>query len=267
MTLFGGATSVRARALYLGERIDVRALENTQKLATSPLCLTVGDRGLAIIFRYGAVVLVNVPPLEEVSFLDQLKKFVGEPPQKPESEEAEIRVVPDKPDGVEAGIIYVSDLALERLQVIAEILARSVALARSEATVRETGMGIEGWAQSLDKTGVGGNLEKQLRKHLGSTLLTQYQMASRVEIGDKPDILWDRPDLERIYARLEDEYELKERDKTLERKLGLISSTASTLLDLYNNKHAHRLEWYIIFLILFEIVLTLFTMITGLGAH
>lgn len=263
MTLFTGAASVRARALYLGERIDVRALENTQKLAVTPLTIPVGERGLAVIFRYGALVLIHVPALEEVTLLEQLKKFVGEPLSKPESEEVEIRIAPDKPDGLEAGIIYVADFAMERLQLIAEILARSVALARSEAVVRESGASIEGWAQTIDQTGAGGVLEKQLRKHLGSTLVMQYKLAGRVEIGDKPDILWDRPDLERIYARLEDEYELKERDKTLERKLALITSTAETLLNLVNNKHSNRLEWYIIGLIVIEIALTLFTMITG----
>ncbi len=267
MTLFDGAPSVRARALYLGERIDVRALENTQKLALTPLSIQVGERGLAVIFRYGAVVLLHVPPLEEVSLLEQLKKFIGDPLQKPESEEVEIRIAPDKPDGLEAGIIYLADFALERLQLIAEILARSVALARSEAVVRETGAIIESWAQTINQTGSGGALEKQLRKHLGSTLVMQYQLAGRVEVGDKPDILWDRPDLERIYARLEDEYELKDRDKTLERKLALITATAETLLNLMANKHSNRLEWYIIILILFEIGLTLFTMITGVGAH
>lgn len=256
---------MRARALYLGERIDVRALENTQKLATAPLCIPVGERGVAVLFRYGAVVLFHVPPLEEVSLIDQLKKFVGEPFAKPELEEVELRVAADKPDGAEGGIIYVPDLALERLQVIGEILARSVALARSEASVRETGAAIEGWAASLDKAGAGTALAKQLQKDLGSTLLIQYKLAGRVEIGDKPDILWDRPDLERIYLKLEDEYELKERDKTLERKLALISSTASTLLDVVNNKHAHRLEWYIIGLIMFEIVLSLFSMATGMS--
>lgn len=267
MALFGGATSIRGRALYLGERVDVRALENTQKLATAPLCIAVGERGLAVIFRYGAVVLFHVPPLEEVSLLDQLKNFVGDAFAKPEIEEVEIRLSPEKQEVLEAGVIHVVDFALERLQLIAEILARSVALARSEASVRETGAAIEGWAQALVVPKSGGTLEKQLRKDLGSTLLMQYKLAGRVEIGDKPDILWDRPDLERIYSRLEDEYELQERDKTLERKLGLLSSTAATLLDLVNNKQAHRLEWYIIGLILFEIALTLFTMITGWGAH
>lgn len=270
---FGGATSVRVRALVLGDRLDVRALEQTQRIATTPLTIPAGERGLAVLFRYGAVVLFHVAPLEEVGLLDQLTRFVGEPLPKPEIEEVELRLSADKPEGLEAGLLWAQDFSIEKLQVISEILARSAALAWSEAVARESVGAIESWATSLQRTGASGMFEKQLRRQLGATLLIQHKLAGRVEIGDKPDILWDRPELERIYVKLEDEYELKERDKTLERKLALMTSTAETMLTLVNNKHSNRLEWYIILLILFEIVLSLVAMaleaagISGASGH
>jgi uncharacterized Rmd1/YagE family protein len=260
LDLFHGDTGVRVRALYLGERLDVRALEQTNRLALSPLVIRAGERGAAALFRYGAVVLFHVQPLEEAGLLEQLKRFVGDPFQKVESEDVEIRLGTN--ESVEAGVITVTEFTVERLQVIAEILAKSIVLARSESAVRESTTAIEAWAAALERTGGGGSLAKKLRKHLGATLLIQNTLAGRIEIGDKPDVLWDRPDLERLYARIEDEYELKERDRALERKLGLMTSTAETLLTLVNNKHTNRLEWYIIALFAFEIALTLFTMAT-----
>lgn len=265
MSLFDGASSIKARALQLGDRIDVRALEQGQRLASSPLVLQAGERGVAVVFRWGAVVLFHVAPVEEEALLDQLRRLVGDPFAKPEQEDAELRVAADKPEGVEASVIQVSAFTLERLQVVAEILGRSVALARYEAQVKENVAAIESFARGLEESGTGGILERQLKKHLGATLLIQHVMAARVEIGDKPELLWERPDLERLYARMEDEYELTERDKILDRKLALITRTAETLLNIVANKHANRLEWYIIGLIVFEIVLTLFTMATGIG--
>ena len=53
-----------------------------------------------------------------------------------------------------------------------------------------------------------------------------------VAVEEKPDVLWDRPDLERLYARLEDEYELRERASALHRKLTVIGDTAQVLSDL-----------------------------------
>jgi uncharacterized Rmd1/YagE family protein len=68
--------------------------------------------------------------------------------------------------------------------------------------------------------------------------------------------VWDRPDLERLYARLQDEYELKERAEALSRKLALISETAKVLTDIIATKRSLRLELIIVLLISFEIIIT-----------
>jgi uncharacterized Rmd1/YagE family protein len=86
-----------------------------------------------------------------------------------------------------------------------------------------------------------------------------------VAVGEKPDLLWDRPDLERLYARLETEYELDERAEVLNRKLGLIGQTARLMTDLIDTERSLRLEWAIVILIVAEIGLTLYQMAAGMG--
>jgi uncharacterized Rmd1/YagE family protein len=54
-------------------------------------------------------------------------------------------------------------------------------------------------------------------------------VSGRVAVEEKPDVLGDRPDLERLYARLEDEYELKERADGLNRKLAVVAETTQAL--------------------------------------
>jgi uncharacterized Rmd1/YagE family protein len=82
-------------------------------------------------------------------------------------------------------------------------------------------------------------------------------MVGRVEVGEKPDMLWELR-LTRLFSRLEDEYELQERKLAVDRKLDLISRTVETLVDLLQNKRALRVEWYIVILIVIEIFLTLY---------
>jgi uncharacterized Rmd1/YagE family protein len=93
---------------------------------------------------------------------------------------------------------------------------------------------------------------------MGNALLVQHRLSGRVAVGEKPDVLWDRPDLERLYARLEDEYELSERAETLNRKIEVIADTASRLADIVDTKRSVRLEIIVIFLIAFEIVITFY---------
>jgi required for meiotic nuclear division protein 1 len=77
--------------------------------------------------------------------------------------------------------------------------------------------------------------------------------------------LWDRPDLERLYARLEDEYELKERVDALNRKLAVVAETANTLADIIDTRRSLRLELIIVVLIALEIVVTFYQIYAARG--
>ncbi|MBI4970977.1 MAG: RMD1 family protein, partial [Candidatus Omnitrophica bacterium] len=66
---------------------------------------------------------------------------------------------------------------------------------------------------------------------------------------------------ERFYARLRDEYEIRERHLALDRKVELIFRTADTLMDLLQTRRSLRVEWYIVILIVVEIFLILYEMI------
>jgi uncharacterized Rmd1/YagE family protein len=114
---------------------------------------------------------------------------------------------------------------------------------------------VEPLARGLETPRGGGRRLKELLRHIGGALLVQHKMIGRVEIQDKPDLLWDHPELERLYLRLENEYELAERSTVLERKLSLINRTAETALNLLQNRSMLRVEWYIVFLIVFEVLL------------
>jgi uncharacterized Rmd1/YagE family protein len=147
-------------------------------------------------------------------------------------------------------------MSLERLLVVSDTLAKSVVLGRDEREVANVFDTIEPFAQELATSGQTSKSRTDLLKLLGNSLLVQHRVSGRVAVDEKPDVLWDRPDLERLYARLEDEYELSERVDILNRKLEVISDTATTLADIIDAKRSLRLELIVIFLIAFEIVVT-----------
>lgn len=113
-------------------------------------------------------------------------------------------------------------------------------------------------AEHLQRHGRGSHQGRELLRHIGATLQIQQRMVGRAEVGEKPEILWDRPDLERLFLRLEQEYEIRERQRALDRKLQVIGDTAQTLLDLLQNNRTLRVEWYIVLLIVVEIALSLY---------
>ena len=98
-------------------------------------------------------------------------------------------------------------------------------------------------------------------KHIGNALLVQQRVSGLVAVAEKPDVLWERPNLERFYGRLEDEYELKERADVLTRKLTVISDTAQALADIIDTERSLRLEMIIVLLIAVEIVISVYHLV------
>ncbi|MGN6108842.1 MAG: RMD1 family protein, partial [Kofleriaceae bacterium] len=245
-----------ARAVHVGEQIEVRGLE-PRLGAQLPVVVEVAPSGCAVLLRGGAVVFFGVDPIQQERFLLDLGPRIRERYTRLEVERAVVRI--GEGDGVELDAIVVRELAIESLQVIAEILGKSVILARHEQEIAEAFTSIEPLAiQMKDAPTRLPWKQKDLVRHIGAAILVQHQLVGSAEVLEKPDLLWDRPQLDRLYARLEDEYELRERHIALDRKLTVVSRSAQTMLDLQQARRSLSVEWYIVGLILFEILVALF---------
>jgi len=258
-------TKFVARALLIGERLDTRALENAGKpLATAPLVLAVGMDGVAVLFRYGVVVLFGVPGDAGRKFVRSLDAFVSEPFPVAEQEETQLAVLDSRDQAAvdSDGTIMLRGRAIERLQLVADVLAKSLVLGHYEGRIAAAFDRIEPLAAMLRKRGRTGAHSRELLSLIGNVLTTQHRMVGRVETGEKPELLWEHPELERLYMRLAEEYELRERDRALDRKLEVISRTLETLLGLVQTRSSARVEWYIVFLIVAELALAAYSLLT-----
>ena len=251
--------TLQVRTLLLGERLDTRGLERKDSLAAPPLTLRLPGDGLAVLFRYGVVVLVNVSPAAEDAFLERVAPFVIEPLPVRELDEARVKIAPDAEAPIDlSGTIFLHDASMPRLQLVATVLAKSLVLAHYETSVAGIFDRIEPLAASLRATGRSAASGRELLRQIGDVLATQHNMVGRVETGEKPELLWENPELERLYMRLAEEYELRERDRALDRKFDVISRTAETLLSILQNRSSLRVEWYILALIVAELALSIY---------
>jgi required for meiotic nuclear division protein 1 len=258
-------TKATAHALHVGDRINTMGFES-EALSAVPLAIRVGNSGIAVLFRYGVAVLIGLSPEDEIGFLEKLKPRIGGKLARYEEETATIALAGEAEDQVQAGgPIQLRDMLLERLLVIADVLAKSVVLAHDEREVAKVFEIIEPFAKELADHGRTRRDRKGVLQLIGNALLVQHRVSGRVAIGEKPDALWERPDLERLYARLEDEYELKERVEALSRKLAVVAETANTLADIIDTRRSLRLELIVVVLIAFEIIVTFYQIYAARG--
>lgn len=256
-----GAGNITVRAIEVGDRIETARLERADLSFDNPVAFEEGETGFVVIFRFGVVVLFGLSPLEEERVITGLKDRIGRPRELREEETVTLVTPSERDDQVTAaGVIHTKSFSPERAVVIADALAKSVAMASDERAVTLAFDNLEPFARQLAEQGKVPSSRAEMLKKIGSALLVRQRVVGRVAVEEKPDVLWDRPDLERLYARMEDTFELKERANALKSKLEVMGETATALTELLDTARSHRLELTIVLLIVFEIIITFFQM-------
>lgn len=245
-----------ASARVLAGRIDTRALvEDNRKLLTRP------NDGITFVFRYGAVVSITASIQSTQDIDAALHRYLRDPAGSIEAETAEINLTKHGGDRIgEDGQIMLADGDEARLTLVAIVLARSAVLSRDEILVSQAFDRIAPLVADLRETGRTRFPVRQAMRLVGEVLAARHRVMATVQADERPDVLWDNPELDRLYARLEAEHELDDRAEVLERKFVALGDFAEVLLNIIQDKRAFRLELAIIALIAFEIVLALVNM-------
>lgn len=252
-----------ARAVLLGERLDLKGLTVAEGGLGDPLQLAATEGLVAFAFRWGAVTLVGGSPERQAQVVAELRPHLSRPLAEPVEESARITLGAAE-DGVDpAGVIQLKDGSLARLALVADALAKSAALAHQEATLGATLDAMEPFATALSVSGRLGFSARALLRAVGEALAARSRATARVQADDKPDLLWDHPELGRLHERLVDEFELVERSTALDRKLTLIGEATTTMLSLVEARRSLVLEVAIVVLILIEVLNTFYEKLVG----
>ncbi|USI74944.1 RMD1 family protein [Sphingomonas morindae] len=255
LALPGRSDRGNVRALLLGARIDTRNLEGFAETES----LVLAGVGAAFVFRYGVLVLFGASAESERELIARLASHIVDPLAQPEVETASIEIRAEGEETVSAdGHIRLREATRERLLLTATVLARSVVLGRDEGRIAEAFDRVEPLINDLRENGRAGMPIRRVMKNIGDVLSAQHRVVGRAQISEKPDLLWEHPALDRLYGRLEAEFELGDRARAMERKLEVIGDAAEWLLDLVQDKRSLRLELAVIVLIAFEVVLNLY---------
>jgi uncharacterized Rmd1/YagE family protein len=255
-TITAAAARTTVRALQIGESLNIKGLERTDAFSTNPFAYRTVSGGTVVLFKTGTIALFGINAAEEAAIIQGLgSRTTGSLDQR-ELETTDILANSGEDElAASTGALRVKTLDQNRLLLIAEALAVSVALAYDERRITRAFERIEPVASSLIKRQLPRGTKADMLNQIGEALLIQQRLADRADLDEKPDVLWDHPELERFWAKLVDEYDLPARARAIERKLVAIRETADTITDLLATRTSHRLEWYVIGLITLEIVL------------
>lgn len=244
--------SLSAHAFLLGDRLAIDRSGHPGVISTAPFAYRKGE-GYVVIFRYGVLVTVGLSDDDKAAVLREVAREAARPI---EEERLLISLQPVEEERITpAGVLELKDLTPAHILVLADILAKSVALARYEKETAQVFDTIEPAAATLAVHGRVPRDRHGLLQLIGSALLAQHRVSGRIAFAEKPEILWEQPGLERFYARLEDEFEIVERGTLLGGKMTVLASAAETFTDMMDTQRSARLEFLIVILILAELIL------------
>jgi uncharacterized Rmd1/YagE family protein len=251
--------SCEVNAVLIGTDINLKALSPTRiPPRKEPILVRLAEKSLAMIYPYGAIVFFNATTSSTVGLITRCQQFATQLFSSPETEQFTVLIQPAEPEGIVKNKISIKKISRAHVEIIGDALAKSVVLEYNENRISILFDKIEPIAKGLKEKGKLGYAPNDLLKHIGASLVMAQEMVNKIEVLEKPIILWDHFELEPLHKQLVEDLEINERQIILERKIELISRTARISLDVLQQHHSHRLEWYIIALIAFEIMLMLY---------
>ena len=123
---------ITVRALLLGDRIDTTGLERSDMISSAPFAFRIAENGFVALFRYGVIVLGGLSPIEEDDLLRKLTPRIVAPLPRHRRRDRGHGDLRRKGGPGAAGRPDPRSLAPERMLVVADALAKSVALAHNE---------------------------------------------------------------------------------------------------------------------------------------
>lgn len=151
------------------------------------------------------------------------------------------------------------------LEIVAVMLARSVALEKIEVDISRLLDEIEEIVTFLHT----GNLnmsDRRLAKLSAQIFGFKLNMVSYIMLLDKPDITWNNAEASQLYDEMGQLFEVNERYHKIRQKTEVLTDITEVFSGLAHASRGTRLEWAVILLIAFEIILSLFDIFI-LGKH
>jgi required for meiotic nuclear division protein 1 len=252
------ADRLTALVLNVANHIETKQLKTLPVISLAPLTVRLPSGGVAVIFRFGCVVLFAANDSDREWLIHLLEPACTGIQETFSEETVKILVDPDHEEGPEGDDIYLHTPDLDRIRIVGEILAKSNQIDFLESRLSSEFDKIEPLALDLADDGAFSINTRTLMKTVGTMLLAEQRMANRGDVTDRFNSLLTNADLVLLHARLEDEYELTERSLLIEHQLSTIGRTATTLLEAIRYSSSHKVEIYILVLIFMELLLSIY---------
>jgi len=213
-----------------------------------------------LIFSFGSIVFINNANEDEIKgFMRYIRTF------EPEidlvhldqyTDDYSLHVKESETIELTDEYVLVPEFASFYPELISTVLAKSVALEKTEEQLGQIHDNLETMIDRLEK----GKLRignKELAKITSKIVRHEYNTLAYIMILDKPEIPWTSSTASEFYDHMVNFFELTDRYKILKSKTEILYNIMEGFSNISHSVRGLFVEWIIVILILFEIILTL----------
>lgn len=234
------------------------------KILTSILKKKVDKSQMVLVFSFGSVVFINQSQVEYKNDIFQyLQTFESDIDLKNVnrySDDYSLHVKETENIELTDEYVVVPDYEPFYPELISTVLAKSVALEKTEEQLGKIHDKLEHMIDRLEK----GKLRignKELARTTATIVRHEYNTLAYIMILDKPDITWTSSCAGEFYDRMMEFFELNDRYKILKSKTEILYNIMDGFSTISHSIRGLFVEWIIVSLIVFEIILTILQII------
>ncbi|KAL1916233.1 uncharacterized protein VTP21DRAFT_5850 [Calcarisporiella thermophila] len=213
-------------------------------------------------FDYGVVVFWGMTESQECAILEELTGFEEEKLAKEDIETEEFRYYYNAFDQPK---IYNDVITLRNPNnymvklTISHAIAQSTKMTLFEGLIEDTIESTKHIPQAMAESGKVHMSRTAITKKIGQLFIMRININLVSNILDTPEIFWSEPALEPLYIAIRRYLEIGQRVELLNQRVGVISDLLDMLREHLTSSHGEQLEWIVIVLIIFEIVIGVIT--------
>lgn len=214
------------------------------------------------IFHFGAMVFVNFEHhqiMDVITYLKQLEKSINTTNPFNFFDDYRLEVTGEEEPSINNDVMITDAWDDGQGEIIATILAKSVALEKIEADIDLLLDDVEEIVGFLEQGKLNVS-DDQLAKMSAKILGYKFNTISYIRLLDKPDITWVNENAGQLFTELSTIFELNDRYKKIGHKSETLMDITEVFSGLTHARRGNRLEWAVIILIGIEILLSLYSL-------
>lgn len=234
------------------------------RILKSILNKAVDESQEVLVFSFGSIVFINHSINEEMdTFFHYIQTFEPDIDVKNAnrySDDYSLHVRETENLELTDEYVVVPDYEPFYPELISTVLAKSVALEKTEEQLGKIHDKLETMIDRLEK----GKLRignKELARTTAKIVRHEYNTLAYIMILDKPDITWTSSSAGEFYDRMMEFFELNDRYKILKSKTEILYNIMDGFSTISHSIRGLFVEWIIVSLIVFEIILTILQII------